>query len=54
MYTLPVGIALFSGEAGSKWNLIAAASVLGTVPMLVIFVLFQRLIIRGAVMSGLK
>lgn len=26
MYTIPVGVALFSGEAGSQWNLITTAA----------------------------
>src|SRR2546422_8571824 len=34
MRTLPVGIALFSGEAGSSWNLIMASSALAGLPVL--------------------
>ncbi len=54
MRTLPVGIALFSGEAGSAWNLIMAASSLAVLPVLAVFVLLQRQIIEGIVLTGLR
>jgi multiple sugar transport system permease protein len=54
MRTLPVGIAFFSSEAGSKFHLVMAAASLATIPVLVIFVIFQRQIIKGVVLSGLK
>ena len=52
MYTIPVGVALFSGEAGSQWNLITAAASLSVFPVLIVFAFFQRQIIEGAVRSG--
>lgn len=54
MRTLPVGIALFSGEAGSAWNLIMASSALAIVPVLLVFVMLQRQIIEGIVLTGLR
>ncbi|MDR7419394.1 MAG: carbohydrate ABC transporter permease [Armatimonadota bacterium] len=54
MRTLPVGIALFSGEAGSAWNLIMASSSLAVLPVLLVFVLLQRQIIEGIVLTGLR
>ena len=54
MRTLPVGIALFSGEAGSSWHLIMAASALAVLPVLGVFVLLQRQIIEGIVLTGLR
>jgi multiple sugar transport system permease protein len=54
MRTVPVGIALFSGEAGSAWHLIMATSALGIIPILVVFVIFQRQIIEGVVLTGVK
>jgi multiple sugar transport system permease protein len=38
MRTPPVGIALFSGEAGSSWHLIMAASALAVLPVLAVFI----------------
>lgn len=54
MRTVPVGIALFSGEAGAAWHLIMATSAMAIVPVLVVFVIFQRQIIEGVVLSGVK
>jgi multiple sugar transport system permease protein len=54
MRTLPVGIALFSGEAGSLWHLIMASSALAVVPVLLVFTVLQRQIIEGIVLTGLK
>lgn len=54
MRTLPVGIALFSGEAGSSWNLIMAASALAVLPVLAVFALLQRQIIEGITLTGLR
>ncbi len=54
MRTLPVGIALFSGEAASSWNLIMAASALAVLPVLAVFALLQRQIIEGITMTGLR
>jgi len=54
MRTLPVGIALFSGEAGTAWHLIMAASSLAVLPVLLVFIFFQRQIIEGVVLTGLK
>lgn len=54
MRTLPVGIAFFSTEAGSAYELIMTAAALATIPVLVIFAIFQRQIIRGIALTGLK
>jgi multiple sugar transport system permease protein len=54
MRTLPVGIALFSGEAGSAWNLVMAGSALAVTPVLLVFAVLQRHIIEGIVLTGLR
>lgn len=54
MRTLPVGIGFFSSEAGSAYELIMTAAALGTIPVLVVFAIFQRQIIRGIALTGLK
>ena len=53
-YTLPVGIALFQTSYYAEYGLTLAASVLCTLPVVVAFLLFQRYIIQGIAMSGLK
>jgi multiple sugar transport system permease protein len=54
MRTVPVGIALFSGEAGAAWHLIMATSALAIIPVLLVFIIFQRQIIEGVVLTGVK
>jgi multiple sugar transport system permease protein len=53
-YTLPVGLANFSGEAVSEWHLIMTGATLAMVPLIVIFLIFQRQIIKGISLSGMK
>ena len=53
-YTLPMGIALFQSSYSSEYGLTLAASVLCTIPVLVAFLLFQRHIIQGIALTGLK
>ena len=53
-YTLPVGIELFQSSYAAEYGLTLAASVICTTPILVIFLLFSRHIIRGMAMSGMK
>ncbi|UCH27752.1 MAG: carbohydrate ABC transporter permease [Trueperaceae bacterium] len=54
MRTLPVGVALFSGEAGTAWHLIMATNAMAIVPVLIVFFVFQRHIIEGIVLTGTK
>ncbi len=54
MRTVPVGLAFFSGEAGSSWELIMAGASMATVPVLIVFLFFQRQIIKGIALTGLK
>lgn len=51
---LQVGIASFTGEHGSQWNLILAASLVATLPIVALFAFFQRYIVESIKMSGLK
>jgi multiple sugar transport system permease protein len=53
-FTLPVGVALFQSSYASEYGLTLAASVICTTPILVIFLLFSKHIIRGMAMTGLK
>jgi multiple sugar transport system permease protein len=54
MMTLPVGIQFFSSEAGSDWNLIMTGATLAVIPLLIIVIVFQRYIIEGIALTGLK
>lgn len=54
LYTIPVGLSAFSDEVDVQWELIMTGSSLATIPTLIVFLLFQRYIIRGVMLTGLK
>lgn len=54
LYTLPVGLASFSSENLTQWELVMAGATIATLPTLIVFIIFQRYIIRGVVLAGLK
>ena len=54
MRTLPVGIAFFSTENQAAFDLIMAAASLATIPVIIIFLIFQKQIIKGIALAGLK
>ncbi|GAB1483143.1 carbohydrate ABC transporter permease [Treponema sp.] len=53
-FTLPVGLANFSGEAGSDWHLIMTGASVAMAPLIVVFLVFQQRIIKGITLSGMK
>ena len=54
MYTMALGLATFKDEFDQQWALWMAASVVMTVPMIVLFFFAQRFFIEGVTTSGLK
>jgi multiple sugar transport system permease protein len=54
LYTLPLGLTTFVLPNRSAWHLIMAGSVLATVPLIIIFFVFQRQFVRGISLSGIK
>ncbi|MGH6926125.1 MAG: carbohydrate ABC transporter permease [Propylenella sp.] len=54
LYTVPVGLASFAGEFTTRWEMIMTGASVATIPTLVVFILFQRFIVRGVMLSGLK
>jgi len=52
--TIPVAIALFAGEHVEPWGQIAAASVVATVPLALLTLLFQRRIVAGLTAGAVK
>ncbi|GLG01601.1 sn-glycerol-3-phosphate transport system permease protein UgpE [Alicyclobacillus hesperidum subsp. aegles] len=54
MYTLPVGLNSFYGQYNAYWNSVMAGMLLLTVPMMIIFVIFQRQFVQGVASAGLK
>jgi multiple sugar transport system permease protein len=52
--TIPVAIVLFAGEHAEPWGQIAAASVVATLPLAVLTLLFQRRIVAGLTAGAVK
>ncbi len=53
-FTLPVGIALFQASYFAEYGLTLAACSICTVPTIIAFIFFQKHIIKGISLSGLK
>jgi multiple sugar transport system permease protein len=54
LFTLPIGLNFFKGLFITRWSLIMAGSMFNTIPVLLVFVLFQRYFIKGVATAGMK
>lgn len=54
MRTVPIGISLLMGQHAYEWNQMMAMSVLGSVPVLILFLFFQRYFIAGMTAGSVK
>lgn len=52
--TLPLAIALFQGQNSTLWGLVFAASIIAVVPVIVVFLLFQRYFVQGLTAGAVK
>ncbi|MFU0800501.1 MAG: carbohydrate ABC transporter permease [Xylanivirga thermophila] len=53
-YTLSLGLHAFLEEHTVQWGLLMAASTMFTVPIIIIFFLFQKQFIEGITLTGIK
>lgn len=57
-FTLPIGLNFFlhyyNSVTGSVWGMILAGTVISVIPVLIIYIIFQRYFIEGFNMSGIK
>jgi multiple sugar transport system permease protein len=54
MRTVPIGIQLLMGQHAYEWNEMLAMSVLGCLPVLILFLFFQRYFIGGLAAGSVK
>jgi multiple sugar transport system permease protein len=54
MFTLSVGLNTFKGQYISFWNYIMAASIIMTIPALLIYIFFNRFFVQGITFTGTK
>jgi len=53
-YTLPIGLLFFDSTRGQSTHLIMAAVTMSVVPMIVIFVVLQKYLVRGIQLGAVK
>lgn len=53
-FTVPLMLNQFRGQYATEWTLVMAGSVIAVLPLLIVYILAQRHIIRGIAMTGLK
>lgn len=54
MRTLPVGLSFFSYENFNQYELVMAGATMAVVPVLIVFAIFQKQIIKGITLTGIK
>lgn len=54
MRTLPVGLSFFSYENFNQYELVMAGATIAVLPVLIVFAIFQKQIIKGITMTGIK
>jgi multiple sugar transport system permease protein len=53
-FPISVGLAMFNGQYGTRYNLLMAASLVSMLPLVLIFAFFQKYFIEGVVVTGVK
>ncbi len=51
---ISLGLRLFQTQFGGEWAMMMAASTIMMLPLIIMFILFQRYFIQGIVLTGLK
>jgi ABC-type glycerol-3-phosphate transport system permease component len=52
--TLPIAIALFQSQHLTQWGLVFAASLMALIPVVLVFIFFQKYFVQGIATSGIK
>jgi len=52
--TIPLAISMFFQQYGAKWNIMAAASLMGLMPAVITFLVFQKYFIKGITAGSVK
>lgn len=54
LYTIQVGIAFFTDQAGTDFNQLMAVSLIALIPVMLVYVIFQRYFVAGIALTGMK
>jgi multiple sugar transport system permease protein len=52
--TLPIAIQLFQGQNATQWGLVFAASAIAIIPVIVVYLIFQRHFVQGLTSGAVK
>ena len=52
--TLPIAIQLYQGQNATQWGLVFAASIIAVIPVIAVFLIFQRHFVQGLQTGALK
>ena len=54
LHTMAMGLRVFSGSYGTEWHLTMVATVLSIIPGLLVYIIGQKYLVEGIVMTGMK
>lgn len=54
MYTVQIGLQLLNGAQFVNWNMLMSAALITTVPVLIVFLIFQKQFVQGIASTGIK
>ncbi|WP_150307447.1 carbohydrate ABC transporter permease [Planctomonas psychrotolerans] len=54
LYTLPIGLLFLKGQYGTDYGAIMALALVSVLPMIIVFLVFQRYFVQGFARSGIK
>jgi arabinogalactan oligomer/maltooligosaccharide transport system permease protein len=54
MFTLPLGLKSFQSSLSTQWGLYAAASILVSLPVVVVFLMLSRYLVSGLTLGSVK
>jgi multiple sugar transport system permease protein len=54
LFTVPIGLAFLQGQYGTDYPALMGMALVSTLPILVVFVFFQRQFVEGVARSGLR
>lgn len=53
-YTIQIGLAMLRTELGTNWSILMAATLVATLPVILLYLVAQKQIVRGITLTGLK
>jgi arabinogalactan oligomer/maltooligosaccharide transport system permease protein len=54
LFTLPLGLKSFQASMSTQWGLYAAASILVSIPVVLVFMVLSRYLVQGLTLGSVK